>query len=651
MATTYKTPGVYVEEIAKFPPSVAQVETAIPAFIGYTEKADKKVAGDLIMAPFRITSLLEYETYFGAADPETGITVNISDAKVNGVTKRSISVPQPTSKSPFLMYYAMQLYFANGGGPCYITSVKTYAAAKAVSSTDPVVLKDLQDGLLKIEKEDEPTLLLFPDATALADDKFYAIYKDALTQCNKLQDRFTILDTYSDDETDDPTPAEGLRDGINLEKDYLKYGAAYYPFVETLMNYQYNTSAVTIKHSTDDSPVLLTTLADANTALDEINTQKDNSTDLVTALTAAQTAIDLLTAPQALADAGTITNTIQPIVDLLNAVIASGNDAVTAATFAATAASESASAAAACTLAGGNLTTALGGAITTMKTALEANLTAIGAAANGTAVKTEALAAVGTVATIETVIGAIVALIDPSLIQAITNAKAVDKNGELDNLKLNAIEKSDSATFNQIKTLLSKLYIKMPPSSAIAGVYARVDRDRGVWKAPANVGLNYVIKPSVKITNDMQDGLNVDVTAGKSINAIRTFTGKGTLVWGARTLAGNDNEWRYVPVRRFFNMVEESVKKATGQFVFEPNDANTWVKVRAMIENFLILQWRAGALAGAKPDDAFYVRVGLGQTMTAEDILNGYMHIEIGMAAVRPAEFIILKFSHKLQQS
>ena len=120
---------------------------------------------------------------------------------------------------------------------------------------------------------------------------------------------------------------------------------------------------------------------------------------------------------------------------------------------------------------------------------------------------------------------------------------------------------------------------------------------------------------------------------------------------GARTLAGNDNEWKYIPVRRFFNMVEESVKKATAQFVFEPNDANTWVKVRAMIENFLVLQWRAGALAGAKPDEAFFVKVGLGQTMTAVDILNGKMIIEIGMAAVRPAEFIILRFSHKMQES
>ena len=125
----------------------------------------------------------------------------------------------------------------------------------------------------------------------------------------------------------------------------------------------------------------------------------------------------------------------------------------------------------------------------------------------------------------------------------------------------------------------------------------------------------------------------------------------GTLIWGARTLAGNDNEWRYIPVRRFFNMVEESVKKATSQFVFEANDANTWGRVRAMIENFLVLQWKAGALAGAKQEHAFFVRVGLGQTMTAQDILNGYMNVEIGLAVVRPAEFIILKFSHKMQES
>lgn len=190
----------------------------------------------------------------------------------------------------------------------------------------------------------------------------------------------------------------------------------------------------------------------------------------------------------------------------------------------------------------------------------------------------------------------------------------------------------------------------MPPSSAMAGVYANVDSTRGVWKSPANVSLTFVRKPTVVIDKDSQEDLNVDTT-GKSVNAIRSFTGKGILVWGARTLDGNSNEWRYVSVRRFFNMVEESTKKATEPFVFEPNDANTWVKVRGMIENFLILQWRAGALAGAKPEQAFYVRVGLGQTMTAQDILEGRMIVEIGMAVVRPAEFIVLRFSHKMQES
>ena len=93
------------------------------------------------------------------------------------------------------------------------------------------------------------------------------------------------------------------------------------------------------------------------------------------------------------------------------------------------------------------------------------------------------------------------------------------------------------------------------------------------------------------------------------------------------------------------------MKKATARFVFEPNDANTWVKVRAMIENFLLLQWRAGALFGAKPEQAFFVKIGLGETMTALDILEGRMIVEIGMAAVRPAEFIILRFSHKLPEA
>ena len=113
-------------------------------------------------------------------------------------------------------------------------------------------------------------------------------------------------------------------------------------------------------------------------------------------------------------------------------------------------------------------------------------------------------------------------------------------------------------------------------------------------------------------------------------------------------MAGNDNEWRYIPVRRFVNMVEESARKATEQFVFEVNDSNTWVKVRGMIENYLVTLWKAGALMGTTPREAFFVRVGLGETMTSGDILEGRMITEIGMALLRPAEFIIIRFMHKM---
>jgi uncharacterized protein len=193
--------------------------------------------------------------------------------------------------------------------------------------------------------------------------------------------------------------------------------------------------------------------------------------------------------------------------------------------------------------------------------------------------------------------------------------------------------------------------VVLPPSPAVAGVYATVDRTRGVWKAPANVSLAAVIGPTIKITSEAQESLNIDPTAGKSINVIRAFAGKGTLIWGARTLAGNDNEWRYVSVRRLFNMIEESTQKATAFAVFEANDATTWLKVKAMIDSYLYGLWEQGGLAGSTPEAAYFVNVGLGKTMTPQDVLEGRMIVEIGVAAVRPAEFIILRFTHKMQEA
>ncbi|MCH2225890.1 MAG: phage tail sheath subtilisin-like domain-containing protein [Crocinitomicaceae bacterium] len=192
--------------------------------------------------------------------------------------------------------------------------------------------------------------------------------------------------------------------------------------------------------------------------------------------------------------------------------------------------------------------------------------------------------------------------------------------------------------------------VTIPPSSLMAGVYAKTDRDSGFWKAPANAALQGVIKPVDSISDNGQMNLNVDANSGKSINVIRTFTGKGTLVWGARTLAGNSLDWKYIPVRRSFITIEESVKKAISQFVFETNDSKTWNKVSAMIRAYLNGLWKDGALMGANAKEAYFVQVGLGTSMTQQDILDGKMKVKIGLAAVRPAEFIVLEFSHFISQ-
>ena len=184
----------------------------------------------------------------------------------------------------------------------------------------------------------------------------------------------------------------------------------------------------------------------------------------------------------------------------------------------------------------------------------------------------------------------------------------------------------------------------------MAGIYAMVDRTRGVWKAPANVSVNYVNKPAEVITDYDQEDLNMPMN-GKAVNAIRTFPGEGIKVWGARTLDGNSQDWRYINVRRTMTFLEQSVKNAARAYVFEPNDASTWINMKCMIENFLRSVWKRGGLAGATPEDAYEVHVGLGDTMTAEDILEGIMRITVLVAISRPAEFIEITFQQQMQKS
>ena len=196
---------------------------------------------------------------------------------------------------------------------------------------------------------------------------------------------------------------------------------------------------------------------------------------------------------------------------------------------------------------------------------------------------------------------------------------------------------------------LQEMACVITPSAAVAGAIVSSDNTVGVWQAPANVSLACIKDVTVNVTNEMQEDLNAPDN-GKAINAIRRFSGKGILIWGARTLDALSNEWKYIPVRRLFNYIEESVQKSTSWAMFQPNVTNTWVKLKSQISNFLTTLWRAGAMAGATPEEAFFVNVGKDITMTQDDINNGNLIIQVGIAAVRPAEFIILEFSHKVQQ-
>ena len=224
------TPGVYIEEISTIPPSIAAVETAIPAFIGYTETAEEnKDITALLLKPTRITSMLEYVEKFGGPKQEY-ISVTIDDDldDENKIVNRAITASISSTLNYFL-YYSVKMFFDNGGGPCYIVSVGDYDTA--ISDGDSTT--GLKGGIAKLEKVDEPTLLVFPDAVSLADETLYGgVVISALTLCNKLQDRFTIADVkvtknekYIKEDIDNYRTALGL--------DYLKYGACYYPFIKT----------------------------------------------------------------------------------------------------------------------------------------------------------------------------------------------------------------------------------------------------------------------------------------------------------------------------------------------------------------------------------------------------------------------------------
>jgi phage tail sheath protein FI len=537
---TYKTPGVSVKEIVKLPSSVAAVSTAIPAFIGYTQISNKTADGTI--TPVRITSLPDYEAHFGTAVPAK-MTVIVYDNLDNGKVKRDIQciADEPAN----VLYYHMQLYFANGGGPCYIVSIG--------KATGKLFKADFLKGLDVIKAYDEPTLLVFPEVPRLlnsSQNDISWIYDDPVYNQLTVETsmRWTAFTIAEQNWLNAATDEEKAAAKIQMDLAY----ALFIPAQEASNNYYFSGALMFGNQVYDEALKQCAALKNRFVIMD-VDFNWDDTIN---------------------------------VVQVFRGSIKSDNLEYGAAYYPA------------------------------LKTSIS----------YGYEDKT----------------------VFVSLLQQTPEGQySYVYGGKLsDLLKTNIAGRH--VLYNEILAALSETGISLTPCAAIAGIYASTDRTHGVWKAPANIGLNLVTGVTRDISDEDQAAMNVDPVAGKSVNAIRSFKGKGHLVWGARTLAGNDNEWHYISVRRLFIMVEESVKKAIAAFVFEPNNATTWTKVQGMIENYLATLWRQGALQGAKPGHAFYVSVGSGKTMTPQDVLEGRMHVEIGMAAVRPAEFIILRFSHTM---
>ena len=525
-----KTPGVYIVEKNAFPNSVVEVATAVPAFVAHTERADNG-GKSLRNKPWRITSMAEYHRYFGGAPyPEFSIRSKTTEPEADCTVKgEEYMIAQ--KKGNYLLYYSILLFYQNGGGPCYIVSVGDY--------TSDVDADTMKNGIGQLIKEQEPTMVVVPDAVLLAEDNCINVQQAVLQHCGgTMKNRFAILDVYNgfQDKKDPAGDCIGnFRNklGINC----LDYAAAYYPWINTTIVQDKDLSYENIVNKPFLQEILRT----------ELDIPK------------------------------TVGSGAQPPPE-------------------------------------GGQTTEEPPPETPPQQAVEIQ--------------------------------------DPKKRQ-LAEAIADITNDELDFAHRALLNKTLIMASPALNTLLREVKNKLnllPPSAAMAGIYTMVDNSRGVWKAPANVSLNAVVSPAVNISHDDQEDLNVTVQ-GKSINAIRPFIGEGVLVWGARTLDGNSLDWRYVNVRRTMIMLEESIRLATKAYVFENNTANTWVTIKSMISNFLTGIWKRGGLAGASPSDAFSVHVGLGETMTPEDILEGILRVTVLVALIRPAEFIEITFQQQMQKS
>jgi phage tail sheath protein FI len=587
------TPNVYITEIDAFGTSIVGVPTGVPVFVGYTQFAGDPVTGkSLYNQPVSISSMTEYATYFGGAATQAftvstmppaptpggsgsgtpvavqspSFVANYTAAAASGAPSGGANpTPVPTgfmlapaaAGSQFNLYWQMRLFFANGGGNCYIVSAGSYWTNEfPLVATDPtaagwtnnaIALGDttnpsaggLQVGLNAAGYAKGPTMIVIPEGCQLGDDDYATLVQAMLLQAQTLQDRVAILDLpncMTASTLDTLTAAQNaLWVAIAPQIASASYGAAYGPAL--------NTSIVS------KNDILFTNLQSA-----------DNS--LINNILTTQ-AYMLYYSPK-------LTN--NPQLDSIQAAIAAAFPLTGAA-------------------AGTNNSSASG-----LATAYP----------------------------------------------AVVNGNVAQWQSSLDNLLLNALP-----VFAQIEQQIADTMNVAPPSGAIAGVWNKSDVQSGVWNAPANIALASVVSPLYDMSDGEQGGFNVP-TNGQAIDIIRAQPGRGNVVWGARTLDGNSQDYRYIQVRRTLIYVEQTIKLALQSYVFAANDAITWTNVTSSISAFLTGLWQQGGLMGAKSSDAFTVNCGLGSTMTAQDVLNGYMVVAVTLQMIHPAEFIELTFTQTM---
>lgn len=547
-----KTPGVYITDPDAIPRSVVGVETAVPAFIGYTEKATLS-GKSVIKKPVKINSLADYNAVFGGPFKYLISIEKVDDPKsaefdfwIDTPTGKSHYKLSQSKKSRFNLYDSLRLFYANGGGTCYIVSVGFYIGTDPtkpeISGVD-IKVGDLLEGLDVIEEEVGPTMLVVPDAVLLPSDDpngvgpqksaaFADLTKKMLEKCQKRKDRVAILDVYgtqdirpataTSHQADVTTVVDNFHDAVGTEN--LSYGIAYFPFLQTSI------------------------VATSDMDYTNYNVQGAAST------------------PR-------------------------GED-------------------------GWNALTEL----------LTAQAEVLYAGPEAAATRTKVM----------------------DLIASIPKQPYGDPTKSASTVQLNQFLTNALPILKQMAQIITEKINVLPPSGALAGIYTQIDNSRGVWNAPANVALTSVIAPTFNISNNQQAELIVPIN-GKAINTIRVFAGRGTLVWGARTLDGTSNDWRHIQVRRTLIHIEQSIKMALDTFACAANDAKTWAAATLMATNFLQGLWRRGGLLGARPKEAFAVECGLGSTMTALDILEGYMIVRITLQMIRPAEFTELTFKQKVQ--